>query len=77
MVTYKKGYNPKSIENLRPDAHKPEYGEKKRSRGIALTDTGTEGLKALARQRSLSLAEFLERIGRGQIRVERTEDSMA
>ncbi len=77
MTAYKRGRHPKSLENLRPDAHKPEYGEKKKSRGIALTDTGTDGLKALARERNLSLGEFLERIGRGQIQVETVEDSAA
>ncbi len=77
MTTYTRGRNPKSLENLKPDARKPEYGEKKKSRGIALTDTGTDGLKALARERNLSLGEFLEQIGRGKIRLERVEDSAA
>jgi hypothetical protein len=69
MTVYTRGHNPKSLENLRSDARKPEYGEKKKSRGISLTDTGTNGLKALAHERNLSLGELLEQIGRGKIQI--------
>lgn len=48
--------------NLTP--RKAFWGQRKRSRDIALTDEAVAGLDELAKARGLSRAELVERIGR-------------
>ena len=48
--------------NLTP--RKAFWGQRKRSRDIALTDDAVKGLDELAKARGLSRAELVERIGR-------------
>ncbi|WP_414589206.1 hypothetical protein [Scytonema sp. PCC 10023] len=64
-----KGVNPVSLENLQPGSE-PRHGEPKRPRNVSVTDTGWRCLKQQAQSRGLSLAEFLELIGRGQLKVQ-------
>lgn len=56
--------NPRSLANLKPGSE-PDYGEVKKVRSIAVTDTGYEGLRAKAQACGCSLSEYLERLGRG------------
>ncbi|NJM74169.1 MAG: hypothetical protein HC862_31100 [Scytonema sp. RU_4_4] len=63
-----KGVNPKSIENLQPGGQ-PRYDQPKRARNVSTTDTAWAGLKELADERELSLAELLEQIGRGILKL--------
>lgn len=58
--------NPISLKNLEVGS-KPKHGTPKRPRSVSLTDDGWQGLKDLAKERNISLAEFLELIGRGKI----------
>jgi predicted DNA-binding protein len=44
---------------------------------IKMTPTAKQGLEDLADSLGLSMAELVERIGRGKLRVESIEDSMA
>ena len=48
--------------NLTP--RKAFWGQRKKSRDIALTDEAVSGLDELAKARGLSRAELVERIGR-------------
>ncbi len=64
-----KGVNPVSLENLHPGSE-PRHGEPKRPRNVSVTDTGWRNLKQQAQSRGLSLAEFLELIGRGELQVQ-------
>ena len=57
---------PKSLLNL-TNGSKPKHGTPKRPRNVSLTDDGWLGLKNLASENELSLAEFLELIGRKKI----------
>lgn len=58
--------NPRSLSNLKPGSES-DYGEVKKRRSIAVTDTGYEGLRLLAQACGCSLSEYLERLGRGTI----------
>lgn len=57
-----------SLNNLATGS-KPKHGTPKRPRNVSLTDDGWLGLKKLAFENQLSLAEFLELIGRGKISI--------
>lgn len=48
----------------------PRYEQRKKSRNLAITDIAWQGLKDLATVKGLSLAEFLEQIGRGKFDVQ-------
>ena len=67
-----KGVNPKSLQNLQPGGM-ARYEQPKRARNVSTTDKAWSGLKELADERQLSLAEFLERLGRGIIRLQEGE----
>jgi hypothetical protein len=58
--------NPRSLANLKPGSE-PEYGEVKKRRTIAVTDTSYQGLQELANHCGCSVSEYLERLGRGII----------
>ena len=57
-----------SLNNLSTGS-KPKHGAPKRPRNVSLTDDGWLGLKKLALENELSLAEFLELIGRKKISI--------
>lgn len=64
-----RGVSPTSLENLQSGSL-PRHGEPKRPRNVSTTDTAWSGLKELAEARNLSLAEFLELIGRQTLKLE-------
>jgi len=66
---YSQGQHPNSLANLTyHQGRKSEYGTKKKTRGVTLTDEGWEHLKFLANQHGCSsVSDFLEKIGRGVI----------
>lgn len=64
-----RGINKKSLANLQPGGE-PRYEQPKRQRNVSLTDTGWQGLKEIALDSGLSLAELLEQIGRRKIKVD-------
>ncbi|KOP23409.1 hypothetical protein AMR41_26305 [Hapalosiphon sp. MRB220] len=64
-----KGVNSRSLENLQPGGQ-PRYDQPKRARNVSTTDTAWMGLKELAYDREISLAELLERLGRGIIKLQ-------
>jgi hypothetical protein len=66
MVVKSMSVHEKSLNNLATGS-KPKHGTPKRPRNVSLTDDGWLGLKKLALENELSLAEFLELIGRGKI----------
>lgn len=60
---YEVGENPRSLANLRPGV--PAYGERKKNRGVAVTDTAWENLKTISAEAGCpSPSDFIERIGR-------------
>lgn len=46
----------------------PKYGERKKPRGITVTDSGWDGLQHLAQEEGVSVSELIERIGRGLLK---------
>lgn len=69
MQPYKRGGNPKSLENLTYHAGRPRtYDEPKKKRYLSVTETGWQGVQELATQLGYSgVSELLEQIGRGEI----------
>ena len=67
--------NPKSLKNLTGTGRKPFYEQKKKKRAVDVTDRGWAGLKTLAKEEfGTSLAELLEKIGRGDLLVMQLDD---
>lgn len=70
-----KGFNPKSLENLnfrrgvKPPGRKPDYDQPKVQRGLAVTEEGWNGVKAIAQHFGLSVSEFIDRLGRKELVV--------
>ena len=70
-----KGNNPNSKANLLTE---PRYGEKKKSLTLTVTPTGKiEATKIAHELGCRSLSDLIEQIGRGKMRVEPVEDSVA
>jgi len=70
--------SPNSLANLelgRGQGHGRtlDYEQRKKKRGITVTDQGWNGLETLANQADVSVSEFLERVGRGLLTVMKTE----
>ena len=65
----RKGVNQRSLENLQPGGE-ARYGLPKRPRNVSATDIGWAGLKQIADERGISLAELFERLGRGILRLQ-------
>lgn len=63
------GRHPNSQANLTyHEGRPPIYGETKKTHSVRITETGWDGLRALAQQQGCdSIAELLERLGRGSI----------
>ena len=66
IMKYKRGSHPESKKNLLKSAT-PFYEEKKRGRHIAVTDTGWDGIKAIAKDQDLTISQLIEKIGRKEI----------
>lgn len=70
-----KRFNPKSLENLnfrrgiKPPGRKTDYDQPKVRRGLAVTEAGWNGVKAIAQHFGLSLSEFIDRLGRKELLV--------
>jgi hypothetical protein len=69
-----KGSNPKSRQNLTRDGRPMDYNEPKRDRRLTVTETGWTGAKRLIGSMDMSVSDFLEKLGRGQIIVMQTQE---
>ena len=70
-----RGSNPNSRANLLTE---PRYGEKKKTLTLSVTPTGKEEAIRIATDLGCrSLSDLIEQIGRGKLRFESIEDSMA
>ena len=72
-VKYAKGRHPNSLASLKKSPHsgRPrQFDGQKKSRSLSMTDEGWQGMKEAAKQYGYkSLSEFLEKWGRGEIKV--------
>ena len=68
---YKPGLHPNSLANLTSKSgRKPDFGERKKTRGVTLTDEGWENLKLLASEYDCSsVSDLMERISRGLLEI--------
>jgi len=69
--TYRPGLHPNSLANLTAKTgRKPDFGARKKTRGVTLTDEGWEKLKLLAREHNCSsVSDLMERISRGLVEL--------
>ena len=68
---YRPGYHPNSLANLTSKTgRKPEFGARKKTRGVTLTDEAWEKLQLLASEHSCSsVSDLVERISRGLVEI--------
>ena len=69
---YAPGHHPSSLKNLTYHGGRPKAfdEEEKKKRYLTVTETGWEGLKPIIREIGCSsISEFLEKVGRGQVKV--------
>ncbi len=71
---YSKGKHPNSLANLHPGSGggrpKGYLSQEKKRRNLTVTDAGWEGVKPVIKQLGCSsVSEFLEKLGRGEIKI--------
>ena len=70
---YTKGRNPNSLANLQPGkGRKPKGfdGAEKKRRSLTVSDDGWEGILPIIEEVGCSsVSEFLEKLGRGQLKI--------
>ena len=67
----KPGKHPNSLKNLKLGGNKLRYEQPKKQRCISLTDDGWDKCRQSIRKNlDLSVSEFMERLGRGEINLE-------
>jgi hypothetical protein len=64
-----RGAHPNSLQNLTHQGRPLDYGEPKKTRRVSVTETGWDSAQELARSMGMSVSEFLEQLGRGQVIV--------
>lgn len=65
-----------SLKNLNRNGKPRYYKEDKKQRSISVTDIGWDATKAIAKKQfKLSVSEMLEKIGRGELLVQKAEKS--
>lgn len=67
----KKGFNPKSLENLNRSGRQVYYNEEKVCRNLTVSSTAWDKLPAIAEDAECpSISEFVEQVGRGFIQLQ-------
>jgi hypothetical protein len=69
-----RGTHPNSLQNLTHDGRPLEYGEPKKTRRLSVTETGWDSAQKLIRSMGMSVSEFVEQLGRGQVMVMPSEN---
>jgi hypothetical protein len=72
-----RGTHKNSISNLTHEGRPLEYGEPKTGHRVTVTKTGWNSAKQLISSMGMSVSEFLEELGRGQVTVIRTQELSA
>jgi len=74
----KPGKHPNSLQNLKLGGNKLRYEQPKKRRNISLTDEGWDKCRQLSKQNfGLSVSEFMEQLGRGDIDLEDLKKAMS
>jgi hypothetical protein len=68
---YAPGQHPNSQANLTYHEGRPKvFGVQKKKRNLSITEEGWEGLQPIIKELGCSsVSEFLEKVGRGQVKV--------
>ena len=68
---YTQGEHPNSLSNLTyHQGRTSDFGERKKTRGVSLTDEGWNRMKLLANEYGCnSVSDFLEKVARGLVEV--------
>ena len=68
---YSQGEHPSSLANLTyHQGRKSDFGQRKKTRGVSLTDEGWNRMKLLAEEYGCSsVSDFLEKVARGLVEV--------
>jgi hypothetical protein len=68
---YSQGEHPNSLSNLTyHQGRKCDFGQRKKTRGVSMTDEGWENMKSLASEHGCSsVSDFLEKIARGVMKI--------
>jgi hypothetical protein len=69
-----RGTHKNSLSNLTHEGRPLEYGEPKKDRSLSVTTTGWNQAQALIKSMGMSVSEFLEELGRGQVTIIRTQE---
>jgi hypothetical protein len=64
-----RGTHPNSLQNLTHEGRPLEYNEPKKTRRLSVTETGWDSARKLIGSMGMSVSEFLEQLGRGQVMV--------
>jgi hypothetical protein len=69
-----RGKHPHSLQNLTHTGRPPEYDEPKSGHRVTVTKTGWDSAQKLIRSMGMSVSEFLEQLGRGNVLVMPSEN---
>ena len=69
-----RGKHPNSLQNLTHTGRPLEYDEPKTGHRVTVTRTGWDSAQKLIRSMGMSVSEFLEQLGRGQVMVMPSEN---
>jgi hypothetical protein len=69
-----RGKHPNSLQNLTHAGRPAEYDEPKTGHRVTVTKTGWNSAKKLIGSMGMSVSEFLEQLGRGQVMVMPSEN---
>lgn len=71
QTQYTQGKHPNSLANLKKtEGRTPDYDSRKKRRNITVTDEGWSGFEKLAKKYGVSKSDIVERIGRGEIKLQ-------
>jgi hypothetical protein len=69
-----RGTHPNSLQNLTHQGRPLDYDEPKKTRRLSVTETGWDSAQKLIRSMGMSVSEFLEQLGRGNVLVMPSEN---
>jgi hypothetical protein len=69
-----RGTHKNSLSNLTHEGRPLEYAEPKKTRRLSVTESGWVRARSLIGSMGMSVSEFLEELGRGQVTVVRTQE---
>jgi len=69
-----RGTHPNSLQNLTHQGRPLDYDEPKKTRRLSVTETGWDSARKLIGSMGMSVSEFLEQLGRGNVLVMPSEN---